>query len=309
MSEKLISVIIPVYNVDKYLNKCIESVALQTYGNLEIIIVDDGSTDSCSDICDKWSGKDSRITVIHQQNKGLCAARNAGLDVCKGEFISFVDSDDYIDTNMIKYLYEAIVDNDCDVAACYECAFENEEIPRITQLSFNKNKIEDHSDFIENFNLDFRGPLTWVWNKLYRRDCIADIRFDEKHNKLEDIIYMVELSKRVTKCVWVPERLYYYRQHSKSVMHDVDTDLFECYLYAVQYEYENLKNEGTAEFQVRHLKKCLSMYRELYVQCKNNKMSELYSKCRGAYNKLYDDNRGSLPFGTDKLKYTLYRLV
>lgn len=115
----LISVIVPVYKVEKYLDECIQSIVSQTYSNLEIILVDDGSTDNCPQMCDKWAMKDSRIRVIHQENGGLSAARNAGLDAASGEYIGFVDSDDYIRSDMYEILLQRLIDSGKKIAYCY----------------------------------------------------------------------------------------------------------------------------------------------------------------------------------------------
>src|SRR5699024_4494271 len=114
----LISVIVPVYNVEKYVRRCIDSICGQTYSNLEIILIDDGSTDSSGKICDEMAAKDGRISVIHQENKGLSQARNAGLDQAKGEYIAFVDSDDYLSLNMYECLLKSLKENNADVVRC-----------------------------------------------------------------------------------------------------------------------------------------------------------------------------------------------
>lgn len=112
----LITIIIPVYNVEQYLRRCLDSIVSQTYTNLEIILIDDGSPDNCPQICDDYAAKDNRITVIHKKNGGLSDARNAGLDVCKGKFISFVDSDDWIDKNYVKVLFDLLTETNTDIA-------------------------------------------------------------------------------------------------------------------------------------------------------------------------------------------------
>ena len=106
--KELISIIVPIYNVEKYIHKCIESIINQTYKNLEIILVDDGSPDNCGNICEEYAKNDSRIKVIHKENNGLSSARNAGLEICKGDYIGFVDSDDYIELNMYEVLINAL---------------------------------------------------------------------------------------------------------------------------------------------------------------------------------------------------------
>lgn len=119
MSCALISVVVPVYKAEKYIDECIESIVNQTYRNLEIILVDDGSPDRCPKICDEWAFRDERIKVIHQTNKGAAAARNAGIKVASGQYIGFVDSDDYIDKTMYEVLYEGIGKSDAQISCCY----------------------------------------------------------------------------------------------------------------------------------------------------------------------------------------------
>ena len=129
--KDLISVIVPVYNVESYLNRCIESLVRQTYKYLEIILVDDGSLDGCPHICDKWSERDNRIHVIHKTNGGLSSARNAGLKVAKGEYIAFLDSDDWIHTKFIEHLYITIKDYKVDIAACDICQVYSSCVPTL----------------------------------------------------------------------------------------------------------------------------------------------------------------------------------
>ena len=116
--DVLVSVIVPVYNVEAYLDECLESICSQTYRNLEIILADDGSTDKSGEICDIWQAKDPRIRVIHQQNAGVSCARNAGLEICTGDLISFVDSDDWLDLQMFEKLVSCLSENDADAAMC-----------------------------------------------------------------------------------------------------------------------------------------------------------------------------------------------
>ena len=116
--EQLVSIIVPIYNVEKYIKECIDSIINQTYKNLEIILVDDGSPDCCPKICDEYSKKDKRIKVIHKENGGLSSARNAGLDVAKGEYVSFIDSDDVVDEKFIETLYNLCIENNCDISEC-----------------------------------------------------------------------------------------------------------------------------------------------------------------------------------------------
>ena len=132
----LISVVVPIYNTESYLDKCIGSIVNQRYSNLEIILVDDGSTDNSLDICRKWERADRRIVVLHQENQGLSAARNTGIRTAKGKFIGLVDSDDYIAPDMYLRLYRAITDMNADVAIC-SFAYRNEDGPALVFDMFN----------------------------------------------------------------------------------------------------------------------------------------------------------------------------
>lgn len=143
----MISTIIPVYNVDNYLPKCVDSIINQTYKNLEIILVDDGSLDRCPDICDEYAKKDKRIIVIHKKNGGLSDARNAGLEIAKGEYISFIDSDDYINEHMYEDMLSAIENVDADLCICgYDRVNDDGEI---RSSAYFKNAIQTQNDAYE----------------------------------------------------------------------------------------------------------------------------------------------------------------
>ena len=161
--KDLISVIVPVYNVESYLNRCIESLVRQTYKYLEIILVDDGSLDGCPHICDKWSERDNRIHVIHKTNGGLSSARNAGLKVAKGEYIAFLDSDDWIHTKFIEHLYITIKDYKVDIAACDICqVYTEKQDEKINKLSV---KIYSTEEALETL-INGETIRAVAWNKI-----------------------------------------------------------------------------------------------------------------------------------------------
>lgn len=176
----LISIIVPVYNVEKYIRKCIDSICGQTYSNLEIILIDDGSTDSSGKICDEMAAKDGRILVIHQENKGLSQARNVGLDQAKGEYIAFVDSDDYLSLNMYEYLLKSLKENNADVVRCaIKNVYEGENIEQVEQVdSIVGLSLAEMIDGLSKC----RTRLV-VWNALYKKEILAELRF------VPDIIY------------------------------------------------------------------------------------------------------------------------
>ncbi|MBO4674921.1 MAG: glycosyltransferase [Elusimicrobiaceae bacterium] len=186
MSSPLISIIVPIYNVEKYLSQCLDSIVAQTYQNLEIILVDDGSPDNCGKICDEYAAKDSRIKIIHQVNAGLSAARNAGLEIAMGEYIGFVDSDDYIESDMYEYLYGLIKRDNAAMAMCAIC--QDEGFVDDRQCKFPYLLIPT----LEIFQFSNWPP---VWNKLYRRDFISTLRFNTTVSNGEDGLFIFELSK------------------------------------------------------------------------------------------------------------------
>ncbi len=210
--EHLISVIVPVYNVETFLSRCLESITSQTYQNIEILLVDDGSTDSSGDICDSFVKTESRSSVIHQENHGLWHARNTGQKVAKGDFIMFVDSDDYLHVDAIKILYEALVQHPtCGFSMCkYKQTFTlDEDIRRV-----DENKIEVWS--VEQLIYNYKGALcTVVWNKLYRRSLIVDIMARE-YRISQDVDYNFRVFLRIKSLVMVDRELYFWVQRSGS---------------------------------------------------------------------------------------------
>ncbi len=179
MKKHLISVIIPVYNVEKYLPRCLDSVVAQTYTNLEIILVDDGSTDTSGKICDEYAKRDARIKVIHKQNGGVSSARNAALKICTGQYVGFVDSDDYIERDMFEYLLNLIISSKADLARC--------EIIGKNNLFIKAQAIKS-SDALEKCL-----PNIYLWNMLFPRDIIANLSFDEDIFFGEDMKFCVEV--------------------------------------------------------------------------------------------------------------------
>lgn len=211
----LISVIVPVYKVEAYLDKCIASIAGQTYQNLEIILVDDGSPDNSGVICDAWAAKDSRIRVIHKENNGAGAARNTGLDVAQGELLAFVDSDDYIAPDMYMHLYE-LIQCGADIAECGfvetcgdDAAFDRKDAACqwYTPEEAMRGNIWDTV---------FRQL---IWNKLYRREFTENIRFPVGR-KIDDEFYTYQLLGNAKQLARSERICYAYRQQENSVMHE-----------------------------------------------------------------------------------------
>ena len=210
-----ISVIIPVYNVELYLERCVQSVTSQTYQDLEIILVDDGSTDKSPSLCDAWIKKDSRIKVIHKQNGGLSDARNAGMAAASGTYFAFVDSDDWIAPEMLEKLLAAMHHDQSDIAACsVRMVWEEGRPSRMLTVSTNcvLNRQEAQRALLEE-NL-LKHP---VWYKLYKREVIQDIPF-EKGKYHEDVFWSYQVMGNAERISLIDYIGYYYAQRSDSIM-------------------------------------------------------------------------------------------
>ena len=188
--QPLISVIVPIYNVEDYLDRCVDSIINQTYKNLEIILVDDGSPDNCPKMCDDYAKIDNRIKVVHKENGGLSDARNAGMKVATGEYVSFIDSDDYVSLDFYETLLQTMIDNDSDIVECGVVKF------------YENGKFDEYSDdqMIKNFNTvdGLEGLINensfhqYVWNKLYKSSIALDIPYEvSKLNEDEFWTYQI----------------------------------------------------------------------------------------------------------------------
>lgn len=215
MNKQLISVIIPIYNVEPYLDRCVQSVIDQTYRSLEIILVDDGSPDHCSAMCDAWAKKDPRIKVIHKVNGGLSDARNAGLAIATGELISFVDSDDWLAPAFYERLTKALDEDQSDIAACtVEMVWEDGTPSRL--LTVQENRILERTD-AELALLNENQLKDPVWYKLYKKHVLDEIVF-EAGKQHEDVYWTYQVvgnAKRVSLIDYVG---YYYWQRNTGIM-------------------------------------------------------------------------------------------
>lgn len=224
-----ISVIVPVYNVEKYLRKCVDSIITQTFEDLEIILVDDGSKDSSGKICDEYAAKDERIIVIHKENGGLSSARNAGIEKAQSSYLGFVDSDDYIAENMYEKLYNMAISNDADLVMCdlYHCY---------------EGKTPEKNSCIEKYVLNTEEAIKTVLeakktsvtavNKLYKKELFKNIRYPE--GKLsEDAFVIVDLLMQAKKIVFTSDQFYYYVHRKNSITSSAyktkDLNVLEAY--------------------------------------------------------------------------------
>lgn len=209
----VISVIMPVYNVAGYLPQCLDSVLSQDYDQLEVILVDDGSKDDSGAICDAYAARDSRVKVIHQKNGGAAAAKNAGLRIATGEYLSFVDSDDWLEPDVFGYMVDILWSEQADMVQCaFRDAWRNRTEDRVF---YTGRTVTDSDEYLRRLLRDYSCVL--LWNKLYRREIFDGIFFEEGH-KIDDeyFIYLGFLKDR--KVVFDDRIIYNYRQRASSVM-------------------------------------------------------------------------------------------
>lgn len=215
-----ISVIVPVYNVELYLKECLDSIINQTYRDLEIILIDDGSTDMSSDICEEYAKKDDRIIVIHQSNQGSASAKNAGLRKASGEYLAFVDSDDFLQEDAYEFMVRQLENHHADIIqCCFRMLYQksNREVNNIIDIQTVNN-----SEFLELFTKDWTCGL--LWDKLYKRNIFKDIYFKEGH-KIDDEFFTYKGVMNSKKILRVPHYIYNYRQRISSVMFSKDSQL------------------------------------------------------------------------------------
>ena len=202
----LISVIIPVYNVEEYLCRCVDSVLDQTYRNTEILLVDDGSPDNCPAICDEYARQDARVRVLHQENKGLSGARNAGIDVAKGQWLAFVDSDDYLAPDFLERLLEACERTGSDLSVCRWEYVRGEKIP---EHGTGETRVYTGREMLANLYLPDGAYFVVAWNKLYRRELFEEIRYPLGRIH-EDEATTYRIYDKVRKAAYVDRSLYGY---------------------------------------------------------------------------------------------------
>lgn len=215
-NNKKISVIVPVYNVEEYIHKCLDSILRQTYFQLEIILVDDGSTDKSGKICDEYAQRDERIKVIHKSNGGLSDARNAGLNIATGELIGFVDSDDYIHEQMYEILQRIMEEEQADIVYCKRVIVRNSMVQKYVDSDTRQCWIS--LDALEKmYEPGFAGMATVAWNKLYKKEIFDNIRFP-KGMIFEDNYIIHQLYDKAQKVVFIDKTLYYYIERGESIM-------------------------------------------------------------------------------------------
>lgn len=231
-----ISIIIPVYQVEKYIKRCLDSILSQTYSNLEIILIDDGSRDMSGKICDEYAIKDSRIKVIHQDNAGVSAARNKGLDICTGDYITFVDSDDFLEPFMYEKMMEKVTEYNCDVVMC-DCVKDDgvAQTPythniRAGFYDYNQLKEEYYPHLLMMENVEYPATIS-NWLLLFRREIASSIRYIEGVRYSEDLLFGVQLLYNAKSFYYMKDEYYYhYWMNNESASHTFKKDKWKDYI-------------------------------------------------------------------------------
>ena len=292
MEKKMISIIVPIFNVEKYIEKCVNSLLRQTYKNIEVILINDGSTDNTPSICLELRKRDNRIRYISTENKGVSHARNEGLLIAEGEFITFVDADDYVEPNMYEEIIKNMKESSADIGICgYDYGNSIEEKDLGIEI-FNRD------DAIKNLFYDnsYRG---FLWNKVYKKEVLYDVEqkiklFNEKLKIMEDLVYNYDAFEKINKVVYNHKRFYHYIQRETSVLNtefskarlttlialdnlisrinykEIKNKLKIHYLKSASYSLYYMKKVDKENFNIiEDLKKAKRKYKKDILYCKN----------------------------------------
>lgn len=219
-----ISIIVPIYKVEQYLDRCISSIFAQTFQDYELILVDDGSPDNCGKMCDDYALKDKRVKVVHKENGGLADARNAGLDIATGEYILFCDSDDFVHPQWCEIMLSVIENNKDSFIVC--------DIEKVTDSKISDKVFYNHYSLVEYYYLFQRGLSGYAWNKIYNANILREhnIRFDASIKFAEDVPFNSIYLKYCKNCILVDCKLYYYYTNPDSIMHKYYPEWFGYHL-------------------------------------------------------------------------------
>lgn len=258
--KNLVSIVVPIYGVEKYLKKCVDSLLNQTHQDLDIILVDDGSPDLCPEICDEYAKLDKRIRVIHKKNGGLSSARNAGINAALGDYICFIDSDDYVSENFVETLYFELIKHNCDYVACNFDYIYNEEGKGVLLYNF-KNKNFENEEIIDNLFGKYNLMLTIACNKLYKKSLFNKVKYTEGIiHEDEDIAYRIaEKCKRVRI---INNVLYHYFQRMGSITNNRNVEKKEIMIEIARKRYQYIKENYSSK---RIISKASYLYLIFYV--------------------------------------------
>lgn len=304
MVKDMVSIIVPVYNVEKYLDYCVESIVSQTYKNLEIILVDDGATDNSGKICDLWKEKDERIIVIHKENGGLSDARNAGMEIMKGEFVTFVDSDDAIDKDYVEKLHNALISqNVCMVGSRYYVNdIQTGEIKRPSKDDRYVFKTDTKNFMKKVYNNCY---MVTAWGKMAYATVYKDIRFP-KGRTHEDAFTIRKIAYNCKKIAWIDEAMYFYRQRPQSIMSSMNDKTYRDDFAWIKEDVDYYKSVGETELEAEAKK----LFSHNFFAYRKKISKELKKEVRGLNKKYIKDTVKWKKFSKKtRLKYFILGLL
>lgn len=286
----LVSVVLPVYNVEKYLPKCLDTVINQSYKNLEILLVDDGATDSSGNICEQYAKKDNRIKVLHKKNGGLSDARNYALDYIHGEYIAFIDSDDYVNERYIEVLLRNAINYDADISICDYKTVKEEVTKPLNCIEENKTSVYTQEEaMLQILHGSYIMQFSVAWGKIYKRIIFNELRYPFGR-KFEDVAVAHLCFNLTDKTVYSNSQLYYYLIRSGSIKNsgkfkdaDVVKSAYDRLLFFKDYENGKYYIECKRQYMTS-IMGTYARFSEATVELKKAK-NELYSTFRNYYNK------------------------
>lgn len=307
--SNLVSVIVPVYNVELYIEKSVASIMKQTYKSIEIILVDDGATDSSGELCDQYARLDDRIKVIHKKNGGLSSARNAGIDIAKGEYLVFVDSDDMIHPQMIEVLYQTARRYDCKLAIC--------DFQKTNTLDVVSAEVKDYSIiqyttqqlFSEYYNDPMYPKIVVAWNKLYHYSIFEELRYE--NGKIhEDEFLIIEMISKVEKAVFIQVPFYYYFMRDDSIMNRKFNLKRLDILLAFKNHIVFFEQNGMKQYErLAYFRFCDSII-ENYYRCKKSGLCEEAKNLKNQFDSIWKEKVHNYQMRMLKrFKYIVYRFT
>lgn len=310
--DELISVIVPIYKVEQYMKRCVDSILNQSYSNLEVILVDDESPDNCPSICEEYCQLDQRVHVIHQKNAGLSGARNAGIDIARGEYLAFVDSDDFVAKDFIQSLYEALIHTDSQIAMCkYEyikgdCMTQNHKD--------GEQVVYTGIEMIENMYSPDGAFFVVAWNKLYKRSLFEGIRYPQGRIH-EDEATTHRLYKKAKQAVFVERFLYGYFVGGESITRNKFNPKRLDWAWAVEQRLDFLEQEGLYWILPTAIRAYADGVIDLYYQCEEllpdskKEQEELKKKVRAGIKQAKEVKTfGTIPLKT-RIGYELFQIM
>lgn len=317
--DNIISIVLPVYNVEQYLERCLESVIHQTYRNLEIICINDGSTDSSLDICKAYAEKDSRIVIVDQENKGLAYVRNKGIELATGNYIAFIDSDDYVDSCYIEKLYESLLEKQADiVVANVRYEQKDKESYCLLKANYDPDHVMNKQEAMCDYLSAEGGIGNYIVNKLYVKEMFAGIHFPE--NKLfEDAYTMFKILNNANRVYMKPNVYYHYCLREDSITGAYDPagsdnfDLLEGNISKTEYICQNFPDLGNLAFHHLFLSYLGIFYRVIPVyDKKKDKMKEYFhivKKIKKKYQIKFIDKKNYLIYLIMSINPCIYKKI